>query len=38
MPDPKIIRSSAVTGEGIDDWLTWLDTCRTSMPQPAKAG
>ncbi len=25
MPDPRIIRVSAVTGEGIDEWARWLE-------------
>jgi hydrogenase nickel incorporation protein HypB len=24
MPSPKVILTSAVTGEGIDEWITWL--------------
>ena len=25
MPEPRVIRVSAVTGEGIDEWLEWLE-------------
>jgi hydrogenase nickel incorporation protein HypB len=34
MPDPAIIRVSAVTGEGIDHWLGWLETRRVATPVP----
>lgn len=28
MPEPKLLRVSAKTGEGIDAWLAWLDALR----------
>ena len=32
MPEPAVIRVSATTGEGIDDWLAWLEKARTREP------
>jgi len=31
MPNPRMIAISAVSGEGILDWLDWLQACRESM-------
>ena len=32
MPEPAVIRVSATTGEGIDDWLAWLEKAGTREP------
>lgn len=32
MPEPNVIRVSAITGEGIDDWVGWLENARTRRP------
>jgi hydrogenase nickel incorporation protein HypB len=32
MPEPNVIRVSAISGEGIDDWLAWLEKARQSRP------
>jgi hydrogenase nickel incorporation protein HypB len=37
MPEAKIIRASAVTGEGVEDWVAWLETQRDSMPRAVEA-
>jgi hydrogenase nickel incorporation protein HypB len=31
MPSPRIIRLSAVTGEGVDQWLAWLESRRAEV-------
>jgi hydrogenase nickel incorporation protein HypB len=31
MPSPRIIRLSAITGEGVDQWLAWLESRRTDV-------
>jgi hydrogenase nickel incorporation protein HypB len=31
MPEPKIIRFSAVTGEGVDEWTAWLESRRATV-------
>jgi hydrogenase nickel incorporation protein HypB len=31
MPNPKVLRFSAVTGEGVDKWLGWLEEKRASL-------
>ncbi len=31
MPDPRTIRVSATSGEGIDNWLRWLKNARASL-------
>ena len=38
MPEPRVIRVSAVTGEGIDEWLDWLEARRaaTATARPAE--
>ncbi|MFW5924928.1 MAG: hydrogenase nickel incorporation protein HypB [Myxococcota bacterium] len=28
MPEPRVIRTSARTGEGLDEWIEWLDSRR----------
>jgi hydrogenase nickel incorporation protein HypB len=28
MPSPRLIRLSAVTGEGVPEWLAWLEALR----------
>jgi len=40
MPEPKLLKVSAKTGEGIDEWLAWLDALRetTAAARRAKAG
>jgi len=47
MPEPKLLKVSAKTGEGIDAWLAWLDALRettaaaraaTADPHAAAAG
>ena len=30
-PDIRIIRTSATSGEGMNDWITWLDAQRTAI-------
>jgi len=30
MPEPAVIRVSAITGEGIDDWLGWLESRKSA--------
>lgn len=37
MPVPRVIRVSALTGEGMDAWLAWLAERRAALP-PAPAG
>ena len=38
MPEPRMIRVSATTGEGVDEWIKWLDARRATMPRvPAHA-
>jgi len=32
MPEPAIIHVSATTGEGIEDWLSWLEKRRNAEP------
>jgi hypothetical protein len=32
MPDPRILKLSARTGEGMDAWRAWLETMRGRMP------
>ena len=36
MPEPTIIRTSAVTGEGINDWVNWLVSLRDRRPTPSE--
>jgi len=31
MPRPRLLRLSAKTGEGIDDWVSWLESQRTPL-------
>ena len=31
MPEPRILRVSALTGEGIDEWVGWLRERRISV-------
>ena len=33
MPSPNMIHTSAVTGEGIDEWLEWLESQRRRVEQ-----
>jgi len=33
MPSAELLKVSAVTGEGIDEWVTWLETCQKTMAQ-----
>ena len=37
MPEPRMIRISAKTGEGVDEWLAWLEARRPSAGQRAAA-
>ena len=39
MPDPKILKLSARTGEGMDAWRAWLETMRGRVPdgRPAES-
>lgn len=30
MPEPNVIHVSAITGEGIEEWLGWLERCKTA--------
>jgi len=32
MPEPKCIRMSALTGEGVDEWVDWLSRCAEAVP------
>jgi len=32
MPDPRVIRISSTTGEGVDEWLEWLSSMKASRP------
>jgi len=32
MPEPEVIQVSAITGEGIDEWLGWLERARSAEP------
>ena len=32
MPEPNVIRVSAISGEGIEDWLAWLEKARANRP------
>ncbi len=32
MPEPRIIRFSALTGEGVDEWVNWLARHRPAAP------
>jgi len=34
MPDPKMIQVSGLTGDGIGEWMAWLEAVR-SQPRPA---
>jgi hydrogenase nickel incorporation protein HypB len=34
-PEPRMIVVSALTGEGIDEWVAWLRERRAKLPQPA---
>jgi hydrogenase nickel incorporation protein HypB len=31
MPDPRVIEVSAVTGQGIEEWIRWLEARRSAM-------
>jgi hydrogenase nickel incorporation protein HypB len=37
MPDAKLLRVSAKTGEGIDAWLEWLEARRTAPRRGSKS-
>jgi hydrogenase nickel incorporation protein HypB len=37
MPEPLVFALSARTGEGLGDWLAWLETRRAALPAPAAA-
>jgi hydrogenase nickel incorporation protein HypB len=37
MPAPRLVRFSAVTGEGVQEWIAWLEARRASL-QAAEAG
>jgi hydrogenase nickel incorporation protein HypB len=36
MPEPALLQVSAVTGEGIDRWLAWLERLRHRVLRPAE--
>lgn len=38
MPDPRVLALSAVTGDGMGDWIRWLDSLRAApaLPEPAR--
>ncbi len=38
MPEPRVIRASAVTGEGIDEWLRWLEGRQADSTAVAASG
>ena len=38
MPEPRVIKVSAVTGEGIDEWLHWLEERQAEAPTVAPVG
>jgi len=33
MPSAELLKVSAITGEGVDGWVKWLESCRESMSQ-----
>jgi len=35
MPEPRMLPVSAVTGEGVDAWIAWLDGRRAAAPRTA---
>jgi hydrogenase nickel incorporation protein HypB len=35
MPDPRVIELSARSGDGMDEWIAWLQRCRTAAPPTA---
>lgn len=37
MPAPRLVRCSAVTGEGLATWIAWLAARRAELP-PATGG
>jgi len=38
MPTAELLKVSAVTGEGVDEWVNWLVGCRQSMSQAVEVG
>ena len=34
MPRPRVLHVSAKTGEGIDEWLQWLEDQTTALRTP----
>jgi hydrogenase nickel incorporation protein HypB len=34
MPSPKLVKFSAVTGEGVDDWIEWLESRYEQTQRP----
>lgn len=32
MPEPRMLKLSAASGEGIDEWIEWLDARREALP------
>ena len=37
MPDPKTIRVSSTTGEGIAEWLQWMEKARSTIKERVEA-
>jgi hydrogenase nickel incorporation protein HypB len=37
MPAPRMLRFSSTSGEGIDEWIAWLDARRATLDQAAAA-
>jgi hydrogenase nickel incorporation protein HypB len=37
MPQPAVLRVSARTGEGVAEWISWLETRRAGQPKAAAA-
>ncbi len=38
MPEPNVIRVSGTSGEGIDEWVRWLEAQRASIRRPGDIG
>jgi hydrogenase nickel incorporation protein HypB len=37
MPEPRVIRLSGLTGEGVGEWVEWLEAKRTEQPRVSGA-
>ncbi|MBN2191507.1 MAG: hydrogenase nickel incorporation protein HypB [Polyangiaceae bacterium] len=38
MPAPRVLEVSAVTGQGIEEWIAWLEAARARLSAPSRAG